>query len=44
MNINYLIDYDLQFSKSFEEPLKALVDVIGWRLNREKTLEEIFAE
>ena len=35
------VDYDLQFEKSFVEPLKAILDAIGW--NDEKTVNlELF--
>jgi DNA polymerase elongation subunit (family B) len=37
------IDYDLQFDKTFKEPLKIVTDVIGWNLEKINTLEDFFA-
>ena len=36
------IDYDLQFEKSFVEPLKAILDAIQWKVERRNTLEQFF--
>ena len=36
------IDYDLQFEKSFVEPLKAILDAIQWKVERKNTLEKFF--
>ena len=36
------IDYDLQFEKSFIEPLKAILDSIGWSVEKTATLESFF--
>lgn len=32
------IDYETQFSKTFEEPLKSITDPIGWELEKRQTL------
>ena len=37
------IDYDTQFSKAFVEPLKGVLDVIGWETERKSSLEGFFA-
>jgi len=39
--INY-IDYDLQFDKAFLEPLKTLLDSIGWSVEKTSTLDSFF--
>ena len=36
LGLDKYVDYDLQFEKSFVEPLKAILDAIGW--NVEKTV------
>ena len=36
------IDYDLQFTKSFLDPLKIILDTIGWETERKATLESFF--
>lgn len=43
LNLNDVIDYDVQFEKSFVEPLKTILDAIGWKTERRNTLEEFFA-
>ena len=37
------IDYDLQFEKSFLDPLKTILDVVGWKHEKINTLEGLFA-
>jgi DNA polymerase elongation subunit (family B) len=36
------IDYDTQFEKSFEEPLNAILNVIGWQMREVSSLEGLF--
>jgi DNA polymerase elongation subunit (family B) len=36
------IDYELQFAKAFTEPLKVILDVIGWSTEKKSTLENFF--
>ena len=40
--LSQYIDYDLQFEKSFIEPLKAILDSIGWSVEKQITLESFF--
>ena len=42
LGLDKYIDYDLQFEKSFIEPLKTILDVIGWRVEKVATLESFF--
>lgn len=37
------IDYDMQFEKAFLDPLKSILDVIGWKDQKISTLEDFFA-
>ena len=34
LGLDKYIDYDLQFEKSFVEPLKAILDAIGWNVEK----------
>ena len=43
LNLDKYIDYDLQFEKSFVEPLKAILDAIGWNVEKTVNLELFFA-
>ena len=36
------IDYDLQFDKSFLEPVKTILDSIGWSVEKTATLDSFF--
>ena len=36
------VDYDLQFSKSFLEPIKVIMDTIGWKPEKIANLEFLF--
>ena len=42
IGLNQYIDYDLQFDKSFLDPLKAILDSIGWSVEKVPTLESFF--
>jgi DNA polymerase elongation subunit (family B) len=37
------VDYSLQFDKSFLDPLKSILDCIGWKSERTGSLENFFA-
>jgi len=43
LGLDKSIDYDLQFEKSFLEPLKTILDTIGWKTEKINTLEFLFA-
>ena len=42
LKLDKYIDYDLQFEKSFLEPLKIILDSIGWQAERTANLESFF--
>jgi DNA polymerase elongation subunit (family B) len=41
-NLDKYIDRDMQFDKSFLEPLKSILDVIGWSTEHRSTLDSFF--
>tara|TARA_Y100001963_G_scaffold92737_1_gene127637 strand:+ start:5945 stop:8446 length:2502 start_codon:yes stop_codon:yes gene_type:complete len=41
-NLHKYVDYDTQFEKTFTDPLKFILDSIGWKLEREASLESFF--
>jgi DNA polymerase elongation subunit (family B) len=42
-DLDKYIDYDKQFDKSFMEPLKNILDAIGWKSERISSLEDFFS-
>jgi DNA polymerase elongation subunit (family B) len=42
LGLDMYVDYDLQFEKSFLEPLKIILDVIGWNVEKTVNLELFF--
>ena len=43
LNLDKYIDYDLQFEKAFLEPLKIILDAIGWKVEKTVNLESFFS-
>ena len=43
LDIIKYIDYDLQFEKSFVEPLKIILDCIGWKAEHVSSLADFFS-
>ena len=42
LGLQEYIDYDTQFQKSFVEPVKVILDCVGWEVERRNTLESLF--
>jgi hypothetical protein len=36
------VDYETQFDKTFVQPLKAILDIIGWKTEKTITLDQFF--
>ena len=43
LDLDKYIDYELQFEKSFLEPLKSILDAIGWSVEKTVNLEMFFS-
>jgi DNA polymerase elongation subunit (family B) len=43
LNLDKYIDYELQFEKAFLEPLKIILDSIGWNIEKTTSLESFFS-
>jgi hypothetical protein len=43
LGLDKYIDYELQFEKAFLEPLKSILDVIGWSVEKTVNLDSFFA-
>jgi hypothetical protein len=41
-DIQEFIDYDTQFSKTFLEPIGLILNSIGWKAEKQSTLESFF--
>ena len=36
------VDYDMQFDKTFIDPIKAILDTIDWQIEKQNSLESFF--
>lgn len=43
LELNQYIDYNTQFNKSFLEPLRLILDAIGWRTEKTVNLANFYA-
>jgi DNA polymerase elongation subunit (family B) len=43
LNLDRYIDYELQFEKAFLEPLKIILDAIGWSVEKTVNLDSFFS-
>lgn len=43
LDLNKYVDYDMQFDKSFIEPLKAVIGLIGWNVEPVASLDSFFS-
>jgi hypothetical protein len=43
LELDKYIDYDLQFEKAFLEPIKTILDVIGWQTEKKASISAFFS-
>jgi len=43
LKLDTIVDYRVQFDKAFLDPLKIVLDSIGWHTEKQSTLEDFFA-
>jgi hypothetical protein len=43
LELDKYIDYDTQFNKSFVEPMKIILDSIGWSVEKSVSLDSFFS-
>jgi hypothetical protein len=43
LNLQQYVDYDLQFEKSFVEPIRTILESIGWKIEKTSSLESFFS-
>ena len=42
LKLDKYVDYDLQFEKSFLDPIRSILDIIGWKTEKVSTLDAFF--
>jgi len=42
LGLHEYVDFELQFEKSFIEPIKVILDLINWQIEKKSTLEDFF--
>ena len=42
LGLDRYVDYELQFEKSFIDPVKSILDIIGWKVEKTSSLESFF--
>jgi DNA polymerase elongation subunit (family B) len=42
LDLHRYVDYEIQFQKSFLEPIRSLLEVVGWQVEKINTLEDFF--
>ena len=43
LQLDKYVDYETQFDKTFIKPLKAILDIIGWQIEKTASLESFFS-
>jgi hypothetical protein len=40
--LHQYVDYDVQFGKTFVDPIKSILDTIKWQIEKQNSLESFF--
>jgi len=40
--LHRFINYDMQYDKTFVEPIRLILDAVGWTVEEQSTLESFF--
>ena len=43
MGLDNFIDYDTQFDKAFLDPIKIILDCMGWKTEKTSSLDDFFS-
>ena len=43
LGLERYIDYDTQYDKAFVEPIKTILDAIGWKVSKQSSLNDFFS-
>jgi DNA polymerase elongation subunit (family B) len=41
--LHQYVDYDMQFEKTFMEPIKVILECVGWKAEKTASLEDFFS-
>jgi hypothetical protein len=42
LGLHKYVDYEMQFQKCFLDPIKSILEIIGWDTEKRSTLEDFF--
>jgi hypothetical protein len=42
LDLQEFIDYDMQFDKAFLDPIRVVLDCMGWKTEKQNSIEDFF--